>query len=163
MRRRRSLFHGHRRESFIESDPAELVEIRGTFSPPPAPPAHAPSPPAHVRWGLHPLRALESRFRLSCAQSAFSPARVRSSSSPQVFDPVFTRVGLLVTTLALALLGIAFVRRRRSDRDFSDFHAGTRMDGVWGRRFRTSGGVVLALFVVVGLLEAVLLGLILTL
>lgn len=80
-----------------------------------------------------------------------------------MFDPVFTRVGLLVTTLALALLGIAFVRRRRSDRDFSDFHAGTRTDGVWGRSFRTSGGVVLALFVVVGLLEAVLLGLILTL
>ncbi|GAA5844744.1 hypothetical protein JCM3766R1_005263 [Sporobolomyces carnicolor] len=118
-------YKGHRRDSFIERDVDELIELRArqrTFGG-----AYERSALGNLGYALLVLK---------------------------IFNPDFAKIGLLYVILSILLLLIAQYRRRRSDHDFADVHRPSALSAtdpgelpkaserIWGREFRTSGDMV---------------------
>ncbi|KAG0151157.1 hypothetical protein CROQUDRAFT_651358 [Cronartium quercuum f. sp. fusiforme G11] len=71
----------------------------------------------------------------------------------KLFSREFDKVGLTYAILALVLLVVSFLRRKRLNEDFLDKYLPTTLDPItgeqtnriWGRQFRTSGDIVILL------------------
>ncbi|GAA6018328.1 hypothetical protein JCM10207_000807 [Rhodosporidiobolus poonsookiae] len=69
----------------------------------------------------------------------------------KIFTPEFAKIGLIYVILAILMLIVAQMRRKRSDHDFADMFRPSgpgaskqkkASERLWGREFRTSGDVV---------------------
>ncbi|GAA6051407.1 hypothetical protein JCM3770_000503 [Rhodotorula araucariae] len=121
------LYSGHRRKSWVVDDADELLELRAR---------------ARTFDGAYTRAALGN---LGYALVVL-----------KVFTAEFARIGLIYVILAVLVMLIAQLRRRRSDHDFADTHRPSdpaqasvqASQRIWGREFRTSGDVVVLLGVV---------------
>ncbi|GAA5964479.1 hypothetical protein JCM21900_002390 [Sporobolomyces salmonicolor] len=138
-------YRGHRRQSWIEEDLDELVELRArqrTFGG-----AYERTALGNLGYALIVLK---------------------------IFDPDFAKIGLLYVILSILLLLIAQYRRRRSDHDFADINfphplsnsptqPAKASERLWGRAFRTSGDMVVLIGIACTVLYIALLVLIMRL
>ncbi|GAA5933830.1 hypothetical protein JCM3775_000298 [Rhodotorula graminis] len=119
------LYQGHRRKSWVVDDADELIELRAR---------------ARTFDGAYTRTALGN---LGYALVVL-----------KIITAEFARIGLMYVILAMLVMLIGQLRRRRSDHDFADSHrpatdpqaaAARANDRLWGRDFRTSGDVVVLL------------------
>ncbi|BGP51477.1 hypothetical protein JCM10450v2_007419 [Rhodotorula kratochvilovae] len=118
---------GHRRKSWVVEDADELVELRARS------------------------RTFDGAYtRTALGNLGYALVVLK------IFTAEFARIGLIYVILAVLVMLIAQLRRRRSDHDFADTHrpsdpaqaAVQASQRIWGREFRTSGDVVVLLGVV---------------
>ncbi|KAN0079899.1 hypothetical protein V8E55_009465 [Tylopilus felleus] len=139
-------YRGHRANSFVPLDLPELTELRAR------------------------LRTFDGAYRRSAlANLGYAITVLR------LFDARFFKIGILYLVLSVLLLGVAYVRSRRSRHDFADRTPaemaalyrqavptkGQEQAREFGRPFTTAGLEVVAVAVIVFAVEVALLALIL--
>ncbi|GAA5838995.1 hypothetical protein JCM9279_002561 [Rhodotorula babjevae] len=121
------LYQGHRRKSWVVDDADELIELRARS------------------------RTFDGAYtRTALGNLGYALIVLK------IFTAEFARIGLMYVILAMLVMLIGQLRRRRSDHDFADSHrpataaqaAARANDRIWGREFRTSGDVVVLLGIV---------------
>ncbi|GAA5878385.1 hypothetical protein JCM8547_007903 [Rhodosporidiobolus lusitaniae] len=126
---------GHRRASWTTQDVDQLVELRAR------------------------QRTFDGAYQRTALANLAAALVVL-----KIFTPEFAKIGLIYVVLAILLLIIAQLRRKRSDHDFEDSYLPDETttegkkaaDRLWGREFRTSGdGVVLISVVCAALILAI--------
>lgn len=149
-------YHGHRQRSYLAVDTGELVELRArqrTFD------------NAYLRTGL--LNLSYSAVILKLFDGRFYNSKhTIPLRRNQYFrsDTLFLPVGLLYAVLAALFLITAYIRRRHSNRDFSDqaraaqeaLHPPPGSARVWGRPFTTAGWVVAQVTIIVVSMQVIL-------
>ena len=156
-------YHGHRRRSYFPVDTGELVELRArqrTFDN-----AYLRTGLLNLSYSVLILKLFDSRFYDS--KHSIPLRRHQQFRSDILSSPV----GLIYIALASLLLITAYIRRRHSNRDFSD-QARTALEAlhpqpsparVWGRPFATAGWIVVQVTTIVASVQVVLLVLLLRL
>ncbi|GAA6006052.1 uncharacterized protein JCM10292_006529 [Rhodotorula paludigena] len=123
----RRLYQGHRRNSWVVEDVDEMVELRARS------------------------RTFDGAYtRTALGNLGYALLVLK------LFTAEFARIGLIYAILAMLLMLIAQLRRRRSDHDFADSYRPAdpsqgqlkASERLWGRAFRTSGDVVFLLGIV---------------
>ncbi|PLW08461.1 hypothetical protein PCANC_24423 [Puccinia coronata f. sp. avenae] len=123
-RRRGHLYRGHRSRSLIVEDLDELTEWRAR------------------------QRTFDGAYLRSALGCSFFALTIT-----KMFRKDLSKIGLEFAVLALLILSISYIRRRRLNHDFSDAHVpvpprslpNIAAPRIWGREYRTPGDFVLLL------------------